>query len=60
MSVVEKAAVLYQMEALSGRKRQALVEMGIPRSTYSTEVILEPPVLVSSIVAVEVTSVLTE
>ena len=34
MSVVEKAAVLYQMEALSGCKRQALVEMGIPRSTY--------------------------
>ena len=34
MSVVEKTAVLYQMKALSGRKRQALVEMGIPRSTY--------------------------
>ena len=34
MSVVEKTAVLYQMEALSGCKRQALVEMGIPRSTY--------------------------
>ncbi|HUV44958.1 MAG TPA: helix-turn-helix domain-containing protein [Dehalococcoidales bacterium] len=31
---MEKTAVLYQMEALSGRKRQALVEMGIPRSTY--------------------------
>ena len=34
MSVVEKTAVLYQMEALSRCKRQALVEMGIPRSTY--------------------------
>ena len=34
MSAVEKTAVLYQMEALSGCKRQALVEMGIPRSTY--------------------------
>ena len=34
MSSVEKAAVLYQMEALSGHKRQALVELGIPRSTY--------------------------
>jgi len=31
---VEKTAVLYQMEALSGCKRQALVEIGIPRSTY--------------------------
>ena len=34
MSVVEKTAVVYRMEALSGRKRQALVGMGIPRSTY--------------------------
>jgi len=34
MGVVEKTAVLYQMEGLSGCKRQALVEMGIPRSTY--------------------------
>jgi transposase InsO family protein len=34
MSAVEKVAVLYQMEVLSGHKRQALVELGIPRSTY--------------------------
>jgi len=34
MSTVEKAAVLYQIEAISGHKRQALVELGIPRSTY--------------------------
>jgi len=34
MSVVEKTAVLYQIEGLSGCKRQALVEIGIPRSTY--------------------------
>jgi len=34
MSVAEKTAVVSQMEALSGCKRQALVEMGIPRSTY--------------------------
>ncbi len=34
MSAVEKTAVLYQMEALFGHKRQALVELGIPRSTY--------------------------
>ena len=34
MSTVEKAAVLYQMEALSGHKRQALVELGIASSTY--------------------------
>ena len=34
MSAVEKAAVLYQIEALSRHKRKALVELGIPRSTY--------------------------
>lgn len=34
MSAVEKAVVLYQIEALLGHKRQALVELGIPRSTY--------------------------
>jgi putative transposase len=34
MSTVEKVAVLAQVETLARRKRQALVEMGIPRSTY--------------------------
>jgi putative transposase len=34
MSSVKKAAVLCQVEALSGHKRQALVELGIARSTY--------------------------
>ena len=34
MSVGEKTAVLYLMEALSGRKRQALMALGIPKSSY--------------------------
>jgi transposase InsO family protein len=34
MSAVEKVAVLAQVETLARRKRRALVEMGIPRSTY--------------------------
>jgi len=34
MSAVEKAAVLARVETLAGRKRQALAELGIPRSTY--------------------------
>jgi len=34
MSAVEKAAVLARVETVVGRKRQALAEMGIPRSTY--------------------------
>jgi transposase InsO family protein len=34
VSAVEKTVVLYQVEALLGHKRQALVELGIPRSTY--------------------------
>jgi len=34
MSAVEKAAVLARVEAVAGHKRQALVELGVPRSTY--------------------------
>jgi transposase InsO family protein len=34
MSAVEKAAVLASVETMAGRKRQALVEVGVPRSTY--------------------------
>jgi transposase InsO family protein len=34
MSAVEKAAVLDRVETLAGQKRQALAELGIPRSTY--------------------------
>ena len=34
MSAVEKAAVLASVETVAGRKRQALAELGIPRSTY--------------------------
>jgi putative transposase len=34
MSVVEKAAILDRVETLAGQKRQALAELGIPRSTY--------------------------
>ena len=34
MSAVEKAAVLARVETVAGRKRQALVELGVPRSTY--------------------------
>ena len=34
MSIGEKTAVLYQMEGLSGRKRQALMALGIPKSNY--------------------------
>lgn len=34
MSAGEKAAVLAGVEALAGHKRQALAELGIPRSTY--------------------------
>jgi putative transposase len=34
MSSKEKAAVLCQIEALPGHKRQALVELGVARSTY--------------------------
>lgn len=34
MSTAEKASVVAQVEPMDGRKRQALVELGIPRSTY--------------------------
>ena len=34
MSAVEKAAVLASVETVAGRKRQALAELGVPRSTY--------------------------
>ena len=34
MSAVEKATVLARVETVVGRKRQALAELGIPRSTY--------------------------
>ena len=34
MSAVEKAAVLTRVETLAGHKRQALAELGIPKSTY--------------------------
>ena len=34
MSAGEKAAVLARVEPLAGHKRQALAELGIPRSTY--------------------------
>ncbi len=34
MSAVDKSAILAQVEALPGRKRGALVELGVPRSTY--------------------------
>jgi transposase InsO family protein len=34
MSPEERAAVLASVETVSGRKRQALVELGVPRSTY--------------------------
>ena len=34
MSDVDKSAVLAQVEVLSGHKRQMLVELGVPRSTY--------------------------
>jgi putative transposase len=34
MSAGEKAAVLAQVEALAGHKRQTLAELGVPRSTY--------------------------
>ena len=34
MSPVEKATILAQVESQSRRKRQALLELGIPRSTY--------------------------
>jgi transposase InsO family protein len=34
MSIVEKAVVLAQVETLARRKRQALAELGVPRSTY--------------------------
>jgi transposase InsO family protein len=34
MSAVDKYAVLAQMEVLPGCKRQMLVELGVPRSTY--------------------------
>ena len=34
MSVWEKVAVLARVETMVGRKRQALAELGIPRSTY--------------------------
>jgi hypothetical protein len=32
MSAVEKAAVLAQVETIAAQKRQALAELGIPRS----------------------------
>ena len=34
MSAVKKAVVLARVETMAGRKRQALVELGVPRSTY--------------------------
>jgi len=34
MSAMEKDAILAQVETMARRKRQALVEIGIPRSTY--------------------------
>ena len=34
MSPVEKAAILAQVETMARRKRQALAELGIARSTY--------------------------
>ena len=34
MSAVEKATVLASVETVAGRKRQALAELGVPRSTY--------------------------
>ncbi len=34
MSPVEKTAVLARVETLAGNKRQALAELGIPKSTY--------------------------
>ncbi len=34
MSTVEKAAIMAMVETLAGRKRQALSELGIARSTY--------------------------
>jgi len=34
MSAVEKAVILARVETVAGRKRQALAELGIPRSTY--------------------------
>ncbi len=34
MSAVEKTSVLEQVETMTGHKRQALTELGIPRSTY--------------------------
>jgi len=34
MSAVEKAVILARVETVVGRKRQALAELGIPRSTY--------------------------
>jgi putative transposase len=34
MNIGEKTAVLYQLEGLSGSKRQALMALGIPKSNY--------------------------
>ena len=34
MSAAEKAAILARVETLAGHKRQALTELGTPRSTY--------------------------
>ena len=34
MSPGERAAVLASVETMAGRKRQALLELGVPRSTY--------------------------
>ena len=34
MKAVDKSAVLAQVEILSGHKREALVELGVSRSTY--------------------------
>ena len=34
MSNVDKSAVLVQVEVMSGHKRQALEDLGVPRSTY--------------------------
>ena len=34
MSTVEKAAIIVMVETLAGGKRQALLELGIPKSSY--------------------------
>ena len=34
MSTVDKVAIMARVETMTGRKRQALSELGIARSTY--------------------------